>query len=57
MCALRAKYKDLFVDIFRPRHTFAPNSESDFIPFLACHHDITDAEVYAFVNQNSIRLS
>lgn len=57
VCALRAKYKDLFVDIFRPLHAFAPASESEFIPFLACHHDITDAEVNAFVNQNSIRLS
>ena len=31
---------------------FAPSS-SEFIPFLACHHSITDFEINAFLNQDS----
>ena len=34
---------------------FAPSS-SEFIPFLACHHSITDFEINAFLNQDSYRL-
>ena len=33
----------------------APSS-SEFIPFLACHHSITDFEINAFLNQDSYRL-
>eukprot|EP00967_Tisochrysis_lutea_P101092 scaffold151423_cov15-Tisochrysis_lutea.AAC.1 len=35
---------------------FAPPSNADFIPFLACHHTITDSEINAFLNQDSYRL-
>jgi hypothetical protein len=34
---------------------FAPSS-SEFIPFLTCHHSITDFEINAFLNQDSYRL-
>jgi hypothetical protein len=33
-------------------HAFAPLS-SEFTPFLACHHSITDFEINAFLNQDS----
>ena len=29
---------------------------SEFIPFLTCHHSITDFEINAFLNQDSYRL-
>ena len=34
---------------------FAPSS-SEFIPFLTCHHSITNFEINAFLNQDSYRL-
>jgi len=34
---------------------FAPSS-SEFIPFLTCHHSITDFEINAFLNQDPYRL-
>jgi hypothetical protein len=34
---------------------FAPSS-SEFIPFLTCHHSITDFEINAVLNQDSYRL-
>jgi len=41
--------------MFKTLHAFAPSS-SEFIPFLACHHSITDFEINAFMNQDSYRL-
>ena len=49
---LRMRYKDLFEGMFKTLHAFAPSS-SEFIPFLACHHSITDFEINAFLNQDS----
>jgi hypothetical protein len=46
------RYRDLFEGMFKTLHAFAPSS-SDFIPFLACHHSITDFEINAFLNQDS----
>ena len=40
---LRTRYKDLFEEMFKTLHVFAPPSNADFIPFLACHHTITDS--------------
>eukprot|EP00983_Pelagomonas_calceolata_P069180 1150280-Pelagomonas_calceolata.AAC.1 len=42
---LRRKYKDLFVDLSKPLHTFARLPITDFIPFLASFHIITNPEV------------
>ena len=56
VCELRTRYKDLFTDMFKPLHAFAQTSQPDFIPFLACYHSVTDSEINAFLNQNSIRL-
>ena len=53
---LRTRYKDLFEEMFKTLRVFAPPSNADFIPFLACHHTITDSEVNAFLNQDSYRL-
>jgi len=55
VCELRMRYKDLFEGMFKTLHAFAPSS-SKFIPFLACHHSITDFEINAFLNQDSYRL-
>jgi len=55
VCELRMRYKDLFEGMFKTLHAFAPSS-SEFIPFLACHHSITDFEINAFLNQDSYRL-
>jgi len=41
--------------IFKTQRVFAPSS-SEFIPFLTCHHSITDFEINAFLNQDSYRL-
>jgi hypothetical protein len=41
--------------MFKTLRVFAPSS-SEFIPFLACHHSITDFEISAFLNQGSYRL-
>ena len=49
------RYKDFFEVMFKILHAFAPSS-SEFIPFLACHHSITDFEINAFLNQDSYRL-
>ena len=51
------RYRDLFEGMFKtPLRGFAPSS-SEFIPFLACHHSITDFEINAFLNpQDSYRL-
>jgi hypothetical protein len=43
--------KDLFEEMFETLRAFAPLS-SEFIPFLACHHSITDFEINAFLNQD-----
>jgi len=55
VCELRMGYRDVFVGMFKTLRAFAPSS-SEFIPFLACHHGITDFEINAFLNQNSHRL-
>jgi len=55
VCELRMRYKDLFEGTFKTLHAFAPSS-SEFIPFLACHHSITNFEINAFLNQVSYRL-
>ena len=55
VCELRMRYKDLFEGMFKTLHAFAPSS-SEFTPFLACHHSITDLEINAFLNQDSYRL-
>jgi hypothetical protein len=52
---LRMRYRDLFEGMFKTLHASAPSS-SGFIPFLACHHSITDFEINAFLNQDSYRL-
>jgi len=55
VCELRMRYKDLFEGMFKTLHALAPSS-SEFIPFSACHHSITDFEINAFLNQDSYRL-
>ena len=35
VCELRMRYRDLFEEMFKTLHAFAPSS-SEFIPFLAC---------------------
>jgi len=55
VCELRMRYRDLFEGMFKTLRAFAPSS-SEFIPFLACHHSITDFEINAFLNQGSYRL-
>ena len=55
VCELRMRYRDLFEGMFKTLRGFAPSS-SEFIPFLACHHSITDFEINAFLNQDSYRL-
>ena len=49
------RYRDLFERMFKTLRVFAPSS-SEFIPFLTCHHSITDFEINAFLNQDSYRL-
>ena len=51
VCELRMRYRDLFEKMFKTLRAFAPSS-SEFIPFLACHHSITDFEINAFLNQD-----
>jgi len=55
VCELRMRYRDLFVEMFKTLRVFAPSS-SEFIPFLTCHHGITDFGINAFLNQDSYRL-
>ena len=55
VCELRMRYRDLFEGMFKTLRAFAPSS-SEFIPFLTCHHRITDFEINAFLNQDSYRL-
>ena len=55
VCELRMKYRDPFERMFKTLRVFAPSS-SEFIPFLTCHHSITDFEINAFLNQDSYRL-
>ena len=57
MCELRRKYKDLFIDLFKPLHIFAQLPNTDFIPFLASYHVLTDPEINTFLNQDSYRFS
>jgi len=52
---LLPNHRDLFKGMFKTLHAFAPSS-SEFIPFLACHHSITDFEINALLNQDSYRL-
>lgn len=54
VCELRSKYKELFMNIFKPLHWFV-RSETVFIPFLARFHYVSDYEMRAFMNQDSIR--
>ena len=49
VCELRMRYRDLFEGMFKTLCAFAPSS-SEFIPFLACLHSITDFEINAFQN-------
>ena len=37
--------------MFKTLRVFAPSS-SEFIPFLTCHHSITDFEINAFLNRD-----
>ena len=55
VCKLRMRYRDLFERMFKTLRVFAPSS-SEFIPFVTCHHSITDIEINAFLNQDSYRL-
>jgi len=55
VCKLRMRYRDLFERMFKTLRVFAPSS-SEFIPFLTCHHSITDFEINASLNQDSYRL-
>ena len=55
VCELRMRYRDLFEGMFMTLRVFAPSS-SEFIPFLTCHHSITDFEINAFLNQDSYRI-
>eukprot|EP00983_Pelagomonas_calceolata_P042570 1138553-Pelagomonas_calceolata.AAC.1 len=48
VCELRRKYKDLFVYLFEPLHTFARLPNTDCIPFMASSHIINDPEINAF---------
>ena len=41
VCELRMRYRDLSEGMFKNLRAFAPSS-SAFVPFLACHHNITD---------------
>jgi hypothetical protein len=45
-------YEAPFEGMFKTLRAFAPSS-SGFIPFLACHHSITNFEINAFLNQDS----
>jgi len=56
VCELRMRYKDLFEEMFKTLRVFAQPSNSDFIPFLACHHNVTDSEINDFLNQDFFRL-
>jgi len=47
--------KKIFERMFKTLRVFAPSS-SEFIPFLTCHHSITDFEINAFLYQDSYRL-
>jgi hypothetical protein len=55
VCELRMRYRDLFEGMFKTLCVFAPSS-SEVIPFLTCHHSITDFEINVFLNQDSYRL-
>jgi hypothetical protein len=55
-CASCAWDTETFLkECFKILRVFAPLS-SEFIPFLTCHHSITDFEINAFLNQDSYRL-
>jgi len=49
----RGIYSDVTLPYLKTLHAFAPLS-SEFIPFLACHHSITNFEINAFLNHSSI---
>ena len=49
------RYRDLFEGMLKTLRVFAPSSV-EFIPFLTCHHSITDFEINAILNQDSYRL-
>ena len=55
VCELHMRYRDLFEGMLKTLRVFAPLS-SEFLPFLTCHHSITDFEINAFLNQDSYRL-
>jgi hypothetical protein len=55
VCELLMRYRDLFERMFKTLRVFAPSS-SEFIPFLTCHHSVTDFEINAFLNQDSYRI-
>ena len=55
VCELRMRYRNLFEGVFKTLRVFAPSS-SEFLPFLTCHHSITDFEINALQNQDSYRL-
>ena len=55
VCELRMKYRDLFEGMLKTLRVFVPSS-SEFIPFLTCHHSITDFEINTFPNELSYRL-
>ena len=56
VCELRTRYKGLFEEMFKTLRVSAPPSSANFIPFLTCHHTITDSEINAFLIQDSYRL-
>ena len=55
VCELRMRYRNLFEGVFKTLRVFAPSS-SEFLPFLFCHHSITDFEINALQSQDSYRL-
>jgi hypothetical protein len=51
----RSRWLHVNIGMFKTLRVFAPSS-SEFIPFLTCHHSITNFEINAFLNQDSYRL-
>jgi len=53
-CALNIR--TFFVEMFEPLHVYAPNTGSDFSPYLASYHSMTEREQRRLV-QDSFRLN
>ena len=53
VCELRIRYRDLLKEcMFKTMRVFAPSS-SEFIPFLICHHSITNFEIKTHTDSSS----